>query len=57
MDLPLSKRVKGVAPSPTLAITAKAKQMKQEGIDVIGLGAGNQISIPRRILSMQQLSP
>ncbi|MGJ0406798.1 aminotransferase class I/II-fold pyridoxal phosphate-dependent enzyme, partial [Listeria monocytogenes] len=32
MDLPLSKRVKGVAPSPTLAITAKAKQMKQEGI-------------------------
>lgn len=46
MDLPLSKRVKGVAPSPTLAITAKAKQMKQEGIDVIGLGAGNQISIP-----------
>ncbi|NHV87616.1 aspartate aminotransferase, partial [Escherichia coli] len=24
MDLPLSKRVKGVAPSPTLAITAKA---------------------------------
>ncbi len=36
----ISKRLSLISPSPTLAITAKAKQMKQEGIDVIGLGAG-----------------
>lgn len=36
----ISKRVNLIGPSPTLAITAKAKQMKQEGIDVIGFGAG-----------------
>lgn len=36
----LSKRVQGIKPSPTLAITAKAKQMKAEGQDVIGFGAG-----------------
>ncbi len=36
----LSKRAMSVKPSPTLAITAKAKKMKAEGIDVIGFGAG-----------------
>jgi len=36
----LSKRVRGIKPSPTLAITAKAKQMKAEGMDVVGFGAG-----------------
>lgn len=36
----LSERVKKVGPSPTLAITAKAKKMKQEGQDVVGFGAG-----------------
>ena len=36
----LADRVKGIKPSPTLAITAKAKQMKAEGQDVIGFGAG-----------------
>ncbi|PRZ12844.1 aspartate aminotransferase [Laceyella sediminis] len=36
----LSKRVQQLAPSPTLAITAKAKALKQAGHDVIGLGAG-----------------
>lgn len=36
----LSERVKKVGPSPTLAITAKAKKMKKEGIDVVGFGAG-----------------
>ncbi len=36
----ISKRLSLISPSPTLAITAKAKQMKQEGIDVIGFGAG-----------------
>ncbi|MCJ7691240.1 MAG: pyridoxal phosphate-dependent aminotransferase, partial [Clostridiaceae bacterium] len=36
----LSKKVKQIAPSLTLDITAKAKKMKAEGIDVIGFGAG-----------------
>ncbi len=36
----LSKKALNISPSPTLAISAKAKQMKSEGIDVIGFGAG-----------------
>ncbi|MCE7792138.1 pyridoxal phosphate-dependent aminotransferase [Salipaludibacillus sp. CUR1] len=35
-----SSRVTSITPSSTLAITAKAKQLKAEGHDVIGLGAG-----------------
>ncbi len=36
----LAKRLDAVKPSPTLAITAKAKEMKARGIDVVGFGAG-----------------
>ncbi len=36
----LSNRVKTLAASPTLAITAKSKALKVNGYDVIGLGAG-----------------
>ncbi|HHW02748.1 MAG TPA: pyridoxal phosphate-dependent aminotransferase [Thermoanaerobacterales bacterium] len=36
----LSEKAKGISPSPTLAVDAKAKQMKKEGQDVIGFGAG-----------------
>jgi len=36
----ISKNAAGIAPSPTLAITAKAKQMKADGIDVVSFGAG-----------------
>jgi aspartate aminotransferase len=36
----LSKKAQQIQPSITLAITAKAKKMKSEGIDVIGFGAG-----------------
>lgn len=36
----ISERAKNVSPSPTLAITAKAKAMKAAGIDVISFGAG-----------------
>ena len=35
-----SEKVEQMLPSLTLAITAKAKKMKAEGIDVIGFGAG-----------------
>lgn len=40
MALTLSEKAKAVKPSSTLAITAKAKAMKAEGIDVVGFGAG-----------------
>ena len=36
----LSSRAKSVSPSLTLAITAKAKKMKEAGIDVVGFGSG-----------------
>lgn len=36
----ISKRVSSISPSLTLAISAKAKQMKADGIDVVGFGAG-----------------
>ena len=36
----VSKKVKEIAPSLTLEITAKAKKMKAEGISIIGFGAG-----------------
>ena len=40
MALTLSKKAASVKPSSTLAITAKSKAMKAEGIDVVGFGAG-----------------
>lgn len=36
----ISTRAKQISPSPTLAISAKAKQMQAEGIDVVSFGAG-----------------
>ena len=36
----LSARVQRIQPSPTLAVTARAKELKAQGQDVIGLGAG-----------------
>ncbi len=40
MSLNLSKKGLKISPSVTLEITAKAKAMKAQGIDVIGFGAG-----------------
>ena len=40
MALTLSRKAAQVKPSSTLAITAKAKELKTEGIDVVGFGAG-----------------
>lgn len=36
----LSQRAKELKPSATLAISAKAKELKSQGVDVIGFGAG-----------------
>ncbi len=40
MNISLSERVQRVKPSPTLAVTARANELKAAGKDVIGLGAG-----------------
>ncbi len=47
----LSHRVSKVTPSSTLAITAKAKELKASGLDVIGLGAGEpDFNTPENII-------
>ena len=40
MDYPISSRAASLAPSLTLAISAKAKELRVAGEDVIGFGAG-----------------
>jgi aspartate aminotransferase len=40
VSTPLSERVQRIKPSPTLAVTAKANELKAAGKDVVGLGAG-----------------
>lgn len=40
MDFKLSDRVQRIKPSPTLAITARAAELRAQGKDIIGLGAG-----------------
>lgn len=40
MSLILSKKAQEVKPSSTLAITAKAKELKASGMDIVGFGAG-----------------
>lgn len=40
MNYTISRRAAALSPSLTLAIDAKAKQMKADGLDVVGFGAG-----------------
>ncbi len=40
MQTYISNKVKSISPSPTLALDAKYKQMKKDGIPVVGFGAG-----------------
>ncbi len=40
MSIALSDRVNRIKPSPTLAVTARAAELRAAGRDVIGLGAG-----------------
>ncbi len=40
LDFKLSDRVQRIKPSPTLAITARAAELRAQGKDIIGLGAG-----------------
>ncbi|WP_342432103.1 pyridoxal phosphate-dependent aminotransferase [Neobacillus sp. FSL H8-0543] len=51
MEVRLANRVRALTPSTTLAITAKAKELKDQGEDVIGLGAGEpDFNTPQHIL-------
>ena len=48
----LAERVTTLTPSSTLAITAKANELKAQGVDVIGLGAGEpDFNTPENILT------
>ena len=40
LDIPLSRRAQSIKSSPTLAVTAKATELRAAGKDIIGLGAG-----------------
>jgi len=40
MDLRLSERVARIQPSPTLAVTAKAAELRAQGRDILALGVG-----------------
>lgn len=47
----LSKKAKDIAPSITLEITAKAKSLKESGVDVISFGAGEpDFNTPKNII-------
>ncbi|MGE5598693.1 MAG: aspartate aminotransferase, partial [Bacteroidota bacterium] len=40
MGINLSSRARGISPSSTLAMDARAKQMQREGQDVVFFGVG-----------------
>jgi len=40
MGSPLSRRARAIAPSVTLAVTARAKELKASGVDVVAFAAG-----------------
>ncbi len=39
-QMKVSQRARAVAPSATIAVTARAKELKAQGVDVVGFGAG-----------------
>lgn len=57
MGVELAHRVMALTPSTTLAITAKAKELKAQGEDVIGLGAGEpDFNTPQHIIDAAVIS-
>jgi aspartate aminotransferase len=57
MEVELANRVMALTPSTTLAITAKAKELKAQGEDVIGLGAGEpDFNTPQHIIDAAVIS-
>jgi len=50
VNLQIAHRVQAIKPSPTLAVTARAAEMRAAGHDIIGLGAGEpDFDTPRHI--------
>ncbi len=45
MTIQISKRAKAIKPSPTLTVSALAKQMKSEGIDVINFASAETVRV------------
>lgn len=55
MELTLAQRVGRIKPSPTLAVTAKAAELKAQGKDVLSLGAGEpDFDTPQHIKAAAQ---
>lgn len=55
--LDISKKIKKIKPSITLAITAKANEMKKQGLDVVGFGAGEpDFDTPEHIKNAAKLA-
>ena len=50
----VSNSLKRIKPSPTLAVSQKARELKAAGKDIIGLGAGEPDLILLKILSELQ---
>ena len=51
MNYHIARRAAALTPSITLAVDSKAKQMKAEGIDVVGFGAGEpDFQTPKHII-------
>ena len=51
----ISNNLKRIKPSPTIAVTQKARELRAAGKDVVGLGQGNQILILLSMLKKQPL--
>lgn len=53
----VADRIKSIKPSPTMAVTAKAAELKSKGVDIIGLGAGEpDFDTPDHIKSAAKLA-
>jgi len=57
LNLQLSTRVQSIKPSPTLAVTNRAAELRAVGLDIIGLGAGEPDFDTRNTLKMQPPKP
>ncbi len=53
----LSKNLANIKPSPTIAVSTKAAELKAQGKDIIGLGMGEPDFDTLTILNKQQLRP
>ena len=53
----LSDRIGRITPSATLAMTAKAADLREAGIDVINLSVGSLIFLRRKIFALLGRGP